>query len=122
MILPPSLSLDAFGIYKYCYRINNAGSGLPQIIDHDAMQRANWLSLGGTRHAYAVNAGLCRDTIPCVVDAYYPGVPEGVITADRYAIMGFNESTELYLRPDHYQLRASESEGRTLSQGDIHVP
>ncbi|MBD8880313.1 hypothetical protein IHE49_07455 [Rhodanobacter sp. 7MK24] len=121
VILPPSLTLDAFGKYKYGYRINGEGAPLPQVMDHNEMQRASWLSLDGKRRPHSIGAELCRGTIPCLVSAHYFGEPNDAIAADRYAIMGFNESTELYLRPGRYRLRASDSDGHTLSESSIDI-
>lgn len=122
VILPPSLSIQAFGVYKYGYRNDAIVSGLPEVDDKNAMQRPGWLSLGGQRHPYPVSGALCRDTLPCVVDAYYPGEPNNAIAADRYAFMGSSETTQLYLRPGHYRLRAADNEGDTLSEYTIDVP
>lgn len=121
VILPPSLSLDAFGEYKYGYRLNPYDTGLPHVVEHNAMQRASWLALGGRRSPYPIGAALCRGAIPCVVDAYYAGEPNDAITADRYAFMGPTETTRLYLRPGRYRLRAADADRRTLSERSIEV-
>jgi len=121
VILPPTLSIEAFGKYKYGYRVDYEQAALPHVIDHNEMQRAGWLSLGGTRRPYAIGAALCRGMIPCVVDAYYPGEPDDAIAADRYAFMGSTETTRLYLRPGTYRLRASDSDGHTLSESTIKI-
>lgn len=121
VILPATLSLEAFGKYKYGYLLNYEQAGLPHILDHNEMQRAGWLSLDGRRRPYAIDTTLCRGSIPCVVDAYYPGEPDDAIAADRYAFMGPTETSRLYLRPGSYRLRASDSDGRTLSESTIEI-
>ncbi|MEW9623618.1 hypothetical protein [Rhodanobacter geophilus] len=121
VILPPSLSIEAFGKYKYGFRSNAYESGLPHVLERNEMQRAAWLSLGGKRRPYAIDSSLCRGTIPCVVGAYYPGEPNDAIAADRYAFMGPIETSKLYLRPGSYQLRASDSDGHALSESDIRI-
>ncbi|MDE2316275.1 MAG: hypothetical protein KGK06_07700 [Xanthomonadaceae bacterium] len=121
VILPPTLSLDAFGKYKYGYRINGQQAGLPNVLERNEMQRAGWLSLDGKRRPYPIDTGLCRGSIPCVVDAYYPGEPNDAIAADRYAFMGPRETSKLYLRPGAYRLRASDSDGHTLSESTIRI-
>lgn len=121
VILPPTLSLDAFGKYKYGYQVNGQQAGLPSVLAHNEMQRASWLTLDGERRAYPIDTALCRGSIPCVVDAYYSGEPNDAITADRYAFMGPTETSKLYLRPGSYRLRATDSDGRTLSESTIRI-
>ncbi|MBD8900138.1 hypothetical protein [Rhodanobacter sp. DHG33] len=121
VILPPALSINAFGKYKYGYSINAIDAGLPHIHDQNAMQRATWLTLGGTRHPYPISAALCRGAIPCVVEAIHAGEPDDAISADRYAFMGFNETADLYLYPGHYRLRAWTTDGSTRSEHDFDV-
>ncbi len=121
VILPAGLSLDAFGEFKYGYRLNPYASGMPHVVGHNEMQRASWLTLDGRRRPYPIGAALCRGNLPCVLDAYYDGEPNAAIAADRYAFMGPNETTKLYLRPGRYRLRASDSDGNTLSESRIEV-
>lgn len=121
VILPASLSLDAFGKYRYGYRLNSDESGLPHVVEANEMQRANWLTLDGRRRPYPISAALCRGTIPCVVDAHYAAEPDDAIAADRYAFMGPNEAAELYLRPGRYRLRASNSDGHTLAESTVDI-
>ena len=121
VILPATLSLEAFGKYKYGYQLNYEQAGLPHVLDYNEMQRAGWLTLDGKRRPYAIDTALCRGSIPCVVDAYYPGEPNDAIAADRYAFMGPTETSKLYLCPGSYRLRASDSDGRTLSESTIEI-
>jgi len=121
VILPATLSIEAFGKYKYGGRLNYEQVGLPHVIDTNEMQRAGWLTLGGKRRPYAIDAALCRGTIPCVVDAHYLGEPDNAIAADRYAFMGPTETSKLYLRPGSYRLRASDGNDRTLSESTIKI-
>jgi hypothetical protein len=121
VILPATLSLEAFGKYKYGGRVDYEQAGLPHVLDYNEMRRAGWLSLDGKRRPYAIDTGLCRGSIPCVVDAYYLGEPNDATAADRYAFMGPTETSKLYLRPGSYRLRASDSDGRTLSESTIEI-
>jgi len=122
VILPPSLTIKAFGQYKYGYRNDSMVSGLPHIDDKNEMYRADWLSLDGKRRPFPISAALCRNSIPCVVDAHYTGEPDDAITADRYAFMGTSEATLLYLHPGRYRLLARDSDGTHLSERTISVP
>lgn len=56
-----------------------------------------------------------------MIDAHYPGEPDDAIAANRHAFMGFNETTELWLRPGRYRLRAWASDGSTLSERSIDI-
>ena len=121
VILPAGLNLEAFGKYKYGYRLNYEQAGLPHVLDYNEMQRAAWLSLDDKRRAYRIDTTLCRGSIPCVIDAYYPGEPDDAIAADRYAFMGPTETSKLYLSPGSYRLRASDSDGHSLSESIIRI-
>ncbi|GLQ46828.1 hypothetical protein GCM10007862_18790 [Dyella lipolytica] len=88
----------------------------------DADQRPKWLTLGGRRVTYPINADLCTGQIPCVIDAYYPGEPDTSIPADRYTLVHTRAHNVLYLYPGHYRLRAWNASGTTLSQREIDVP
>jgi len=121
VILPPTLSLEAFGNYKYGFRLDAIVAGLPHVDDSNDMERSDWLSLDGKRQPYPISAALCRNTVPCVVDALYEGETDDAIAADRYAFMGTREATRLYLRPGTYRLRAHGTDGIVLSQYTINV-
>ncbi|BFI96539.1 MAG: hypothetical protein RSP_20490 [Rhodanobacter sp.] len=121
VILPSSLNIDAFGKYKYGYRANGYESALPHILEFNEMQRPAWLTLDGQRRPYPIDSTLCRGSVPCVVEAYYSGEPNDAIPADCYAFMNPTETSRLYLRPGTYRLRASDSDGHTLSTGSIKV-
>lgn len=121
VILPPSLTIQAFGQYKYGFRNDSMVGGLPHIDDTNEMQRSDWLSLDGKRRPYPISAALCRGSIPCVVDVHYPGEPDDAIAADRYAFMGSKEATLLYLRPGRYRLLARGSDGAHLLEHTINV-
>ncbi|WP_426663462.1 hypothetical protein [Rhodanobacter aciditrophus] len=121
VILPATLSIEAFGKYKYGGRLDYEQAGLPHVLAYNEMRRAGWLSLDGTRYPYSIDTTLCRGTVPCVVDAQYLGEPDDAIAADRYAFMGPTETSKLYLRPGAYRLRASDSDGHTLSESNIKI-
>lgn len=84
--------------------------------------RPNWLSLGGKRHAWRIDTGLCAGTVPCVMEARYAGESDDAIAADRYTFLDAPASSQLYLRPGTYRLRAWGSDGRTLGERTITVP
>jgi hypothetical protein len=88
----------------------------------DIDERPFWLSLGGKRVRYKIDADLCTGQIPCVVDAYYPNEPDNAIPADRYTFVKTRAHNVLYLYPGHYRLRAWNAEGKTLSEQQIDVP
>lgn len=121
VILPPSLDIDAFGRGKYGYRINTTHGGLAQVAGPDYMARPRWLALDGARHPYRINSSLCQGAIPCVIDALRANEPDDAIAADRYAFLGANETTTLYLRPGRYRLRVSTADRRILSERPITV-
>lgn len=129
VILPPALSRKAFGEEEMTdsaigrYRILNSGVQLTTeaFLALNDMQRPGWLALGGQRSPFPVDTRLCRSQIPCVIDAHYLGEPDAATPADRYAFLMAFTSTDLYLRPGRYRLRASNSEGRTLSESTITV-
>jgi hypothetical protein len=83
--------------------------------------RPYWLSLGGKRVTYKIDADVCAGQIPCVVDAYYPGEPDNAVPADRYTFVKARAHNVLYLYPGRYRLRAWDAGGKTLSEQQIDV-
>jgi hypothetical protein len=59
--------------------------------------------------------------LPCVVEAQYANESTDAIAADRYAFVRSNATSELFLRPGHYRLRAWGGDGKTISQRTITV-
>jgi len=131
VILPPVLSMAAFGVAANDATAPRAGStdGLPQPIRVAAaaaagslMQRPSWLSLDGQRHPTPISTALCQGVTPCVVEARYANEADDAIAADRYAFLTAPASSTLYLRPGAYRLRAANMFGRTLSSQTLQVP
>lgn len=130
VISPPSLTLKAFGdeeITGYTVgRYRNLSNGVQMahqaFVAFNEMQRPKWLDLGGARRAYSIDTRLCREQIPCVVDAHYIDEPDQATPADIYAFLKSASSTRLYLRPGRYRLRAWNERGKTLSEAVIDIP
>lgn len=125
VINPPTLSMKAFGnVSNVTPKPTWLEIGGIQHIDLKAsnfMFRPTWLELGGVRHSYPINTRLCRDQVPCAVDAHYIEEPDSATPADIYAFFSEGGATRLYLKPGRYRLRAWNSEGKTLSQSNILV-
>lgn len=130
VISPPSLTLKAFGeeeLTGYSTgRYRNLSNGVQMahqaFVAFNEMRRPKWLDLGGRRRAYQIDTRLCREQIPCVVDAHYIDEPDQATPADIYAFLKSTSSTRLYLRPGRYHLRAWNERGRTLSEAVINIP
>ncbi len=130
VILPLSLSMAAFGdMHAYggelggkLTRLQNSQRSPLASTMTNIMQRPQWLSLDGQRRPLPITATLCRSTVPCVVEARYANESDDAITADRYAFMADHANSTLYLRPGHYQLRATDVDGRTLSTQALTIP
>lgn len=84
--------------------------------------RPDWLALDGARHAWPIDTSLCAGTVPCVAEARHAGESDDAIPADRYTFLDAPASSQLYLRPGTYRLRAWGSDGRTLAEHTITVP
>lgn len=129
VISPPTLTLKAFGdeeitdpaVGRYRNLSNGVQLASEAFIAFNEMQRPKWLTLGGQRQPFPIDTRLCRNQIPCVVDAHYVGEPDQATPADRYAFLKSSGSTELYLWPGRYRLRAWNDQGTTLSQKTIDV-
>lgn len=129
VILPPSLSMAAFGDqYTFGAMLDANATAVADTtrfpiirpnLNH--MQRPQWLTLQGQRRPYEVSTTLCRSSTPCVVEAHYSSEPDDATAADRYAFMQPNQATRLYLRPGRYRLRAWDLDGRTLSEREIDI-
>lgn len=127
VILPPAVTMKSFGDENMF-----GGEDIMNVTDPsrlalgtltslDRMQRPNWLTLDGARQPVPINATLCRKQLPCVVEAQYANESTDAIAADRYAFMRSNATSDLFLRPGHYRLRAWGADGKTLSRQSITV-
>lgn len=92
--------------------------------------RPTWATIGDLRSAYSINADLCRDVYPCLVEARYANEGEDAIPADRLVFEVITNSTtakdrvrtssdpvpssDLYLRPDRYRITARDISNRLL--------
>lgn len=92
--------------------------------------RPTWATIGGLRVPYGINADLCRDTYPCLIEARYAGEGEDAIPADRLVFelnpnsAGAKDrvrtssdaipSSDLYLRPGRYRISARDAGNRPL--------
>lgn len=129
VISPRSLTLNALGAAEVDdpvhgrYRIlsNGVQMATQAFVAFNDMQRPAWLTLGGQRRSYPIDTRLCREQIPCVVEAHYVGEVDLATPADIYAFLKPTSSTKLYLRPGRYRLLARSDQGRTLSQTVIDV-
>jgi hypothetical protein len=108
----------------------------PVKLVHD---RPTWLSLGGLRRPYFVNANNCRMHYPCMAEARYSDEGADAIPADRVVldqaplllsasrVPVFSSSqdvpsSDLYLRPGKYLLSLVDANDEVLYQQDIVVP
>lgn len=127
VILPPALSLKAFGnrqiingrAYKNVTDPSHMSSN--SFIELNVMERPSWLTLQGTRHAFHVSAAMCRRHLPCMIEAQYANESEDAVAADRYAFFDDDAITNLYLYPGRYRLRAMDVGGATLSERTITI-
>lgn len=83
--------------------------------------RPDWLTLGGKRRRWPISTTLCHDVTPCVVEADYANEPDTAVPADRYTFLRAPASSELFLRPGDYRLRAWGLNGVTLVTAAIRV-
>lgn len=99
--------------------------------------RPTWLSLGGLRRPYPVDADICRQHVPCLVQARYVNEGPDAIPADRMLLSparlsqqishasGLDDQlsrSELYLRPGTYRLSAESDTGQIVARHRIAVP
>lgn len=129
VILPPSLNMKAFGdegMYgtrldpKTLY-IDDSIRFSPTTPTLNEMSRPAWLSRGGKRLPYAISATLCRNNVPCVVEAHFINEPDDAVAADRYVFLKAHSSSRLYLSPGRYRLRAWNENGKTLSERIVQI-
>lgn len=129
VISPAALSRKAFGEEEMVgssigrYRILSTGMPLSTelFVAQNEMQRPDWVALEGQRKPVPIDTRLCRNQVPCIVEAHYSNEPDNAIPADRYAFLESFQSTKLYLRPGSYRLRAQNDQGKTLSESSINV-
>lgn len=105
-------------------------------VQHLRRGRPPWLTLGGLRQLYTVDAGSCRQDFPCLAEARYIGEGADAIPADRLLLDPVRMNSEsshrfnapktdstgdLYLRPGEYNLRFVDSDDRVISRQQITV-
>lgn len=130
VISPRSLTLKALGAEEVDdpvhgrFRVLSNGMQMDTqaFVAFNDMQRPAWLGLDGQRRPYPIDTRLCREQIPCVVDAHYIGESDQATPADIFAFLKPTSSTKLYLRPGRYRLRARTDQGRILSQSVVEIP
>jgi hypothetical protein len=83
--------------------------------------RPRWLTLDGERRPRQVDAGLCHDRLPCIVEAHYADEPDDATAADRYTFLHDDEPGTLYLYPGRYRLRGVDVGGHTLGRRSLDV-
>lgn len=92
--------------------------------------RPTWATIGGLRTPYGINADICKNTYPCLIEARYIDEGEDAIPADRLVFELDTNSgnakervrtssdavpnSDLYLRPGRYRITARDSGNRQL--------
>lgn len=129
VILPQALSALTFGNGPQ----STIGDAIPrnvrdstQLADDSLtvmndMQRPDWLTLGGQRVPFPIDTALCRNQLPCVVEAHYLSEPDDAAAADRYGFLDPYSRSKLYLHAGRYRLRAWNAAGKTLSEKIIDL-
>jgi hypothetical protein len=99
-------------------------------------QRPNWLVLGGERIAYPVASEICRNSYPCMVEAFYTSETDDAVAADRALLNMIDTQTpeservqngmvqsqnRLFLRPGSYHLKVTDKNNRQVSARDITI-
>lgn len=105
-------------------------------VQHLVRGRPTWLTLGGLRQPYTIDAGSCHQDFPCLVEARYAEESEDAIPADRLLLDPLLMNSEsshrfnapktdrignLYLRPGKYNLRYVDSEDHVISRQKITI-
>lgn len=83
--------------------------------------RPAWLELGGLRRRVAVDAALCRETLPCLIEARYADESLDAVPADRWLQLPDATPAPLYLFPGRYRLRAVDTHGTLLEERNLDV-
>ncbi len=121
VVLPRALDMRAFNEYHRTIRVDDGTRFSFTAPARDQLFRPNWLTLGGQRRPFDISSRVCREHIPCVVEARHADEVTDAIPADRFAFMRANSSTRLYLRPGRYRLRAVDVNDKTLSTRPIRI-
>lgn len=78
---------------------------LPQLTDRSATG-PSWLELDGARRRTVVSLSACRNSYPCLVEAYSQASAQGDIPADSCVALGKDEADcNLFLAPGSYAVR-----------------
>ena len=102
----------------------------PALVDN----RPDWVSLDGTRLAYAVGSEACRGQFPCMIEARYENEGEDAVAADRTVLNVIDPNTpitermlvnqgsaqsRLYLYPGTYRVTATDRFDHTLTSRNV---
>ncbi|MGA9343063.1 MAG: hypothetical protein WBV61_12130 [Rhodanobacteraceae bacterium] len=88
--------------------------------------RPTWATLGGLRVPYLVGNELCENHYPCLIEARYANEGDDAIPADRVVLdridkISVESSSDLYLRPGHYRLTATDIDDKVFTRRNIDV-
>ncbi|WEN16614.1 hypothetical protein PY254_08100 [Rhodanobacter sp. AS-Z3] len=122
VLLPPAAAgVVEGGLFRKPLIVRSADRDHLMLPTATIKQRPNWLMREGERRSWPISARMCRTSFPCVVDAIRADESEDAIAADRYAFTGSDVVSRLYLPMGRYRLRASNAQGKTITEQTITV-
>jgi hypothetical protein len=119
VILPPSVSLASFGNNNPDKHTGDVSHLSHNMMNSRDIHRPDWLSLSGERFAVPISSDLCRQRLPCAVEARYADESNDSIAADRYVFFEPSTQSKLYLRRGQYRLRVMDGDSRILSEQTV---
>ena len=118
VILPPAVSLKAFGEIKTSIAPPSLFTPTHR---NNEMIRPAWLSLGGARFPKQINASMCKNHFPCLVEALFADESNDAVAADRYVFFEPYTASKLFLWPGRYRLRALDTKQVAIYEKEIIV-
>lgn len=82
--------------------------------------RPDWLLMGGQRGLHPIDAAICRQQLPCLVQAFVSGESSEAVPIDQYLIQA-PAAAALALPRGSFQIRALNSAGQELSRFALQV-
>lgn len=81
--------------------------------------RPNWLRLGGTRKPYQLNAELCENNYPCLIEARLANEQVNAVPIDRIELKNGTSARTLMLPDEPVTIRVIDRGGEILTEFEV---
>lgn len=83
--------------------------------------RPTWLMMGGLRKHYSISSNLCRNTFPCLVQAFYMSEGVKAVPVDQVQVTAASKKPTLVLPRGKFFIRTISDAGIVLSESQAVI-